>query len=62
MSTEYSKAGNIAIITLKHPPVNALSFPLRHSLMNHFIEALPEKLEAQTILNMEQNSEKNLML
>lgn len=39
MSTEYSKAGNIAIITLKHPPVNALSFPLRHSLMKHFIEA-----------------------
>lgn len=39
MSTEYSKTGEIAVITLKYPPVNALSYPLRQSLMNHFIEA-----------------------
>ena len=39
MSTEYSKIDNIAVITLKYPPVNALSYPLRYSLMNHFIEA-----------------------
>lgn len=39
MSTQYEVKGNVAVITLQSPPVNALSFGLRKGVMESLVKA-----------------------
>lgn len=49
MSTEYKKVGDIAVITLTNPPVNALSYPMRQGVMEHLNSAINDD-EVQAIV------------
>ncbi len=50
MSTEYKKEGNVAVISLTNPPVNALSHPMRKGVMAHLNSALNDSEVSAIVL------------
>lgn len=43
MSSELNTVGDVAVITLKNPPVNALSYPMRKAVMSELAAALKDE-------------------